>query len=198
MEPPIRLVVGLGNPPSSYRRTRHNVGREFVDYLAEASDQPFETHRQAEFARLPLLSGLELPEPLILAKLGCFMNESGPALMRVLKSKNIAFNEVLVVADDFMIPFGSLRLRPQGSSGGHNGLKSIIEAGQTDRFARLRVGIGPVPPGEAPADFVLNQFPLEKYRQLPYIYDAMIGCLRVLISEGYDKAMSVTNKTHLE
>ncbi len=122
------------------------------------------------------------------------MNESGPALKNLLAKENVSIQETLVVVDDFMIPFGSLRLRQNGSSGGHNGLKSIIEVFGTEDFPRLRVGVGPVPPSEDPADFVLESFTKKEETEIPAIFDRITDGISLLVREGYNKAMTALNK----
>lgn len=184
----LRLVVGLGNPTAKYGSTRHNVGREFVDFLASDAKESFKKSRQAEIVRLPIF---------IAAKLDCFMNESGGPVKSLMMKEDIVPADIVVVVDDFMIPFGTLRLRPGGSSGGHNGLKSIIETLGTDQFPRLRVGVGPVPPEEDPADFVLERFTRDERTAMPKILDAIKSGINLLAAEGVPKAMNVINKSYL-
>lgn len=124
------------------------------------------------------------------------MNESGPALKNLLAKENISIQETLVVVDDFMIPFGSLRLRKNGSSGGHNGLKSIIDTFGTEDFPRLRVGVGPVPSAEDPADFVLESFTKKEEKEIPVILDRITDGISLLVREGYNKAMTAINQNH--
>src|SRR5690349_10884680 len=120
-----RLLVGLGNPKDSYYNTRHNVGRQFIDFLQKKSNAQYLKSRSAEIFRIPAF--FRPHEDVICARPLSFMNESGPALKKLMEAENIPLSDVVVVVDDFMIPFGSLRLRPNGSAGGHNGVKSIIE-----------------------------------------------------------------------
>lgn len=145
------LIVGLGNPGKKYEMTRHNIGRRVVEKLAEGVG--------VEFSRKFLLkarvaSALVGDRKVFLALPTTYMNDSGralSALMRYYKEK-----EVLVVADDTAIPFGTVRYRNEGSSGGHNGLKSI-ESVLGKSYARLRIGVGGCPP-ERLADYVLSPF----------------------------------------
>jgi PTH1 family peptidyl-tRNA hydrolase len=184
----LRLVVGLGNPSPKYGRTRHNVGREFIEFLASETKEVFKKSRQAEILRLPIFIG---------AKLDCFMNESGGPVKELLMTANAKLDEILIVVDDFMIPFGTLRLRPGGSSGGHNGLKSIIEVLGTDQFARLRVGVGPVPEGLDPADFVLQKFTRDEQSSLPKLYAAVNDGIDAIVAGDVQKAMNSVNKSYL-
>jgi len=196
VEPIPRLLVGLGNPTPKYNRTRHNVGREFIEYLLEESKSSLTKSRQAEIFRLPNFFGVTLVEPLLCVFLSSFMNESGPALKKVIEGHNIKPVECLVVVDDFMIPFGTLRLRSKGSAGGHNGIKSLLEEFQTDQFGRLRIGIGPSPLAEDFADFVLKKFSKAEQEKIPHLFEIARDGLKVLFDHGYEKAKEVLNKEH--
>ncbi len=189
-----RLIVGLGNPASSYALTRHSVGREFVEKLAEESGKSFKKIRQAERFSLPDFFGISLPWPVIVVRLASYMNESGPALEGLLERENVDAGGVLIILDDFMIPFGSLRLRTDGSDGGHNGLKSIIETLGTENIPRLRIGIGPVPEGEDPAAYVLKKFSKTELKRRPEIFATAEEGLKTLFQDGYQRAMSALNK----
>jgi PTH1 family peptidyl-tRNA hydrolase len=189
----IRLVVGLGNPSSSYSRTRHNVGREFIEHLARDWGS-MRSKKQVHYAVSPVDAlGPDTGE-VIAGVLDCFMNESGPILQKFLYSENISPEQTVVIVDDFMIPLGSLRLRPEGSSGGHNGLKSIFEATQSDKFGRLRVGIGPVPTGEDPANFVLQKFSKNEQAMIAKLFPEIETGLGVLVRDGYGKGMNQLNR----
>ena len=194
----LRLAVGLGNPAPAYTRTRHNVGRDFVDYLAATHKHSFDKNRQADLLRLPDFFGSAPLEPLTAAKLSSYMNQSGPALRGLLAAEGLSLADVLVIVDDFMIPFGTLRLRASGSSGGHNGLNSIIESFGTADFARLRVGVGPVPPGRDPADFVLEPFPDAEWKETPKLFRALEEGVRAFGLQGAERAMNAVNRPHLE
>lgn len=197
MKPTPRLIVGLGNPGTSYDRTRHSVGRRYIDFLADQSGQTFRETRQAEHFRLPDFFGVPVLKPIVAAKLTCYMNESGPAVQAAAAKHAVPASEILVILDDFMIPFGSLRLKESGSAGGHNGLQSIIDVFGAE-VSRLRVGIGPVPAGVDPADFVLQPFLKNEQEKLPAVYQAITENLKVLFGSGYQKGMSSANRAHLE
>lgn len=192
-----RLVVGLGNPGQKYLGTRHNVGRDFVDFLAKEHDVEFSSRRQAEIIRLPVFFGLELPHPVVFARLDTFMNTSGPALQGLAEKEGAKIGDTLVIVDEFMIPFGALRLRSDGSAGGHNGMKSIIETFGSQTFPRLRVGVGPVPAGVDPADFVLARFASTERQKMPELFSAMVGALKSVFTESIDRAMNAANKVHI-
>lgn len=193
-----RLVLGLGNPTEKYTRTRHNIGRRFIDYVADSKDASYDLIRQTEVFRLPNFFGIAFDEPILFARLTSFMNESGPALKSAIDKFGVTAGDVLVILDDFMIPFGELRLRTQGSSGGHNGLKSLIETFGTEEIPRLRVGIGPTPPNEDPADFVLRRFSKSEESRIDDLFKAVEDSLTILLRDGYDKAMNAANKVHFQ
>lgn len=147
-------MVGLGNPGEEYAGTRHNVGFDVVEILARRNAAPL-AHDRRLSARTGrgTIGGAEtlLVEPM------SFMNLSGPVVARIVRERELAIEDLLVVVDDYHLPVAALRLREKGSAGGHNGLKSLIGALGTDSFARLRIGIGEAPPGGA-VDFVLTRF----------------------------------------
>lgn len=160
----IRLVVGLGNPGPDYEGTRHNVGFQVLDHLARSEGVLFHPAAKLEsytgpgafrWARLATPSAL-LVEP------GTFMNRSGSVVaplarwMRAAPEDPLPVDRILVVYDDLDLDLGRLRIRPHGGHGGHNGMRSIIDSLASDRFPRLRVGIGPA--GTDAARFVLGRF----------------------------------------
>lgn len=150
----MKLVVGLGNPGAGYRHTRHNVGFSVVAELAQR-------HRIGARARAGALVGQGdiAGRAVVLAQPSTMMNLSGRAvalLRRAHRVRDLA--DLLIILDDLDIPLGTMRVRERGGSGGHNGMKSIIESLGSQEFARLRIGIGRPPPGEDPVDYVLSGF----------------------------------------
>ncbi len=150
--PTYQLVVGLGNPGPQYLFTRHNVGFLVLDAWADEEGEAFkdERARYSQFASLD--SGERLVKPMT------YMNESGKAVAGWLDWLKLTVDDLLVVVDDVALPMGQVRLRPEGSAGGHNGLKSIESHLGTDRYARLRCGVDAVPPGWALERWVLSRF----------------------------------------
>jgi PTH1 family peptidyl-tRNA hydrolase len=193
--PAVELIVGLGNPAPAYTKTRHNIGREFISYLTE-SWGPEKSKKRFFYKAAPEGEFGFFARPIMAGVLDSYMNESGFVLKPFMAAENISPDKVLVIVDDFMIPLGTLRLRPKGSSGGHNGLKSFIEALGSDEFARLRVGIGPVPEKQDPADFVLHRFSSAEQKTNEKLYPIIKDGVRVLIDQGFEKAMSFLNKDH--
>ena len=150
--PTYKLVVGLGNPGTEYLFTRHNVGFLVLDAWVDEEDEQFKDER-ARFSKFVSLdSGERLVKPMT------YMNESGKAVAAWLDWLKLTVADLLVVVDDVALPMGQIRLRPEGSAGGHNGLKSIEASLGTDRYARLRCGVDAVPPGWALERWVLSRF----------------------------------------
>ncbi|HYO44782.1 MAG TPA: aminoacyl-tRNA hydrolase, partial [Candidatus Limnocylindrales bacterium] len=163
----MKLVVGLGNPGSQYAETRHNIGWMVLDRLADRHGRAGRGRQRDASSVIELRTkGLEL----ILAKPQLFMNESGVPVRKLLASNRVPILEMLVIADDFALPFGKLRFRESGSHGGHNGLRSIIDELGTEKYARLRVGIGE--PGRGAIDHVLSKFAPDERTRLPILLDA--------------------------
>lgn len=177
----MRLAIGLGNPGREYESTRHNVGFDVLDFLARREGLLFEPARSLERFEGPrAFTWARLHEPdALLVKPLTFMNRSGTVVSPLLAWAGADPAQCLVVVDDLDLPLGKLRLRPIGSSGGHNGLKSILSSLGTDRFPRLRVGIGR--PGTVAARHVLARFAEEERplieRAVAEAADALFGWL---------------------
>ena len=188
----MKIVVGLGNPGDRYAETRHNIGWMVLDRLA--GRQGFtgrERTRDAAAIVAGRLRGLEVT----LVKPLTYMNESGLAVRKVLAREHAPLNELLVVADDFSLPFGKLRFREGGSHGGHNGLRSIIEELGTERFSRLRVGIGE--PGRGAVDHVLTRFQPAEVARLEELLDAAADAVETWAREGTSRAANHHNRFEL-
>jgi peptidyl-tRNA hydrolase, PTH1 family len=175
----LRAVVGLGNPGPEYAATRHNAGFRLVDALA--ARWGFPPFRRGERARVS--EGAVDGVPVRLLKPTTYMNRSGAALASL--RADPAFDparDLLICVDDFNIPLGTFRLRADGSAGGHNGLKSIEGALQAQAYARLRIGVGPLPTSDPWEDFVLAPFTPEEDEQfealLPKLVDAVTQWVR--------------------
>jgi PTH1 family peptidyl-tRNA hydrolase len=172
---PIKLVVGLGNPDEKYAETRHNLGYKVID---ELHGNP--------------------PSRVKLFKPKGYMNSSGVSVAEMLRKNGYQSDECLIVCDDFTIPLGTLRLRWSGSSGGHNGLDSIIQSLGTENIPRLRIGIGPVPLGQDPADFVLERIrDTDQAIKATMMVSAATEAVRFAVTNGLDEAMNKYNSAHL-
>jgi PTH1 family peptidyl-tRNA hydrolase len=184
-----RLIVGLGNPGREYARTRHNVGFQCVDRLARHAELKF-AHRwnQAHVA-----VGSVAATPVALAKPQTWMNNSGDSVQGLLKRLNLKPADLLVVCDDVDLPTGRLRLRAGGSSGGHRGVRSIIDRLGTDAFARLRVGVGRPDPRDT-VDYVLATFDAEDAQIIDEALGRALEAIDVLLVGGLESAMNRYNR----
>ena len=185
------LVVGLGNPGAQYEWTRHNLGFMLVDRLARAAGREV---RRGECRALVGRAEFE-GRAVELVKPQTYMNLSGESVACLLRKRaSLAPSSgLLVVCDDIALPFGSIRLRPRGSSGGQKGLKNIIDVLGTDEFARLRIGIRPEHPVSDTARFVLENFPKAQRAELETILDRSADALRAVLRDGIDRAMAQYN-----
>ena len=185
------LVVGLGNPGARYEWTRHNLGFMLVDLLArEAGREIKRTECRALVGRAEVEGRtVELVKP------QTFMNLSGESVACLVRKREglDLKTELVVVTDDIALPFGALRLRQRGSSGGQKGLKNVIETLKTDEFIRLRIGIKPERPVGDTASYVLEQFPRGQRAEVEEVLGRASDALRAVLRDGIDKAMSQYN-----
>lgn len=150
----MKLLVGLGNPGHAYKDTRHNVGFEVLELVARRAGSPSRRQRfQGEVAQATIRG-----VPVLLLWPLTWMNLSGSSVLAARDFYKIPDSDMIVICDDFNLPLDTIRLRPGGSSGGQNGLADVLARLGTDTIPRLRLGIGPVPTGWKPADFVLGKF----------------------------------------
>ena len=150
----MKLVVGLGNPGRKYTATRHNVGFRVIDELAVRFGLGRSRNRFDAEVIEAVLNGTQA----LLLRPQTYMNRSGSCVLAARDFYKLEYEELLVVCDDFNLPLAKLRVRPQGSAGGQKGLQDIIRCLGTERFARLRIGIGPLPEEWETVDFVLSKF----------------------------------------
>jgi PTH1 family peptidyl-tRNA hydrolase len=184
----VKLVVGLGNPGNQYAETRHNIGWMVLDRLADRHGRSGRGRQRDASSVIELRTkGLEL----VLAKPQTYMNDSGTAVRKLLATNRVPLADMLVIADDFALPFGKLRFRESGSHGGHNGLRSIIDELGTEKYARLRVGIGE--PGRGAIDHVLSRFAADERTRLPILLDAAADAVEAWAREGTSKAANRFN-----
>ncbi|MBI3951972.1 MAG: aminoacyl-tRNA hydrolase [Acidobacteria bacterium] len=184
------LIVGLGNPGGRTARTRHNVGFMVIDRLAKelgvSVSQPI---CQAVCGQV-YIEG----QAVLLAKPQTYMNRSGLAVSCLTSAYDLPPNHMLVIVDDFALPLGKLRLRLKGSDGGHNGLRSIIEALGTKGFPRLRLGIRPEQGQiEDPVDFVLSDFTRQESELVESMIERAQATIFSILREGLEKAMAKCN-----
>ncbi|HSJ57097.1 MAG TPA: aminoacyl-tRNA hydrolase [Anaerolineae bacterium] len=189
------LVVGLGNPGAAYARHRHNAGFFVVDALARAHGLSFARDKDA---RAHVAAGRIGNARVILAKPQTYMNLSGRTAGRLLRANGIAIECMLVVYDDLDLPLGRLRLRAEGGSGGHKGMRSIQEVVGTQAFPRLRVGIDRPPAGVDPADYVLQPFLTSDRPLLDAVIDRAVSAVECWLAEGVMAAMDRFNQPFLD
>ena len=183
-----KLVVGLGNPGPKYAETRHNVGWMVLDRIADRAGLAGRgKERDAAISVRGRLGDLDI----VLVKPLTFMNDSGIAVRKIMAREHVPLEQMLVVVDDFALPFGRLRIRPEGTHGGHNGLRSIVAELETQHFARLRVGIGE--PRRDAIDHVLSRFSGDERRLLPEFLDAAADAVESWARDGAQAAANRWN-----
>ena len=188
----MHLIIGLGNPGREYELTRHNLGFLVADELASSARSAFQPGKGEYW-----LAKCSLNEStFIVLKPVTYMNNSGIAVEDFLQREGISLGHTLVVCDDFQLPLGTVRLRPSGSDGGHNGLASIIYHLQTDQFPRLRCGIasGTIPAEKSlMADFVLERFAKSEMPEVKRMVHRAKEASIAFVEDGIDGAMNRFN-----
>lgn len=183
------LIVGLGNIGPEYELTRHNIGFLVLDRLAEKHKAEFATARLADHAEFRLKG-----KAIHLIKPNTYMNLSGKAMAYWMAELSIPKEQTLVVVDDLALPFGKLRLRPLGSSAGHNGLKNIEELTGGQNYPRLRVGIGSDFGRGQQVDYVLSRFSEDEFKQMPEVLDRAGEAITTFCLAGLVNAMNTFNR----
>jgi PTH1 family peptidyl-tRNA hydrolase len=181
------LVVGLGNPGPQYAKTRHNLGFMVADLLAARMGATFKVHKRsgAEIA-----TGRLAHRPVVLAKPRTYMNESGRQVGPLAKFYSVTPADVIVIHDELDIDFGQIRLKQGGGEGGHNGLRSLVNALGTKDFHRVRIGIGRPPGRKDPAAFVLENFSATERPQVPTICEMAADATELLVEVGLEPAQN--------
>lgn len=183
------IIVGLGNPGQKYAGTRHNIGFEFINLLANALSVRMGPGKG------PFLvgKGRHAGHNLYLVKPTTFMNNSGEAVQKVLNWYKEPPSQCLVCYDDLALDVGTIRLRPGGSAGGHNGIKDIIQKLGTNKFPRLRIGIGDDFPQGRQVDHVLSSFTQEEASIIESVLDKAVDATFTFVREGIEQAMNDFN-----
>ena len=182
----IRFVVGLGNPGEKYSNTRHNFGFRAVDKIAEQESLSWKNWN--DMASITFYKRND--NNVLMAKPMTFMNNSGFPIVALLKYYKITPQEMLVLYDDYSIPTGEYKFRATGSSGGHNGVNSIITQTRTTSFPRMKLGMGPLPKYAKIVDFVLSNFNSEDSGKINNVLDKIKDIVDTIIDLGFDKAIS--------
>lgn len=185
----MKLIVGLGNPTDKYEGTRHNVGFEVIDKIADEYRIGLDTIKHKGVYGKGKIDG----QTVILLKPMTFMNLSGESVSAVAAYYKIEPEDIIVVYDDINLDVGRLRIRGKGSAGGHNGIKNIIAHLHTDEFPRVRVGVGMKPPKMDLADYVLSRFKDDEREQMEIGYDNAVKAVALLVQDELDQAMNNYN-----
>jgi PTH1 family peptidyl-tRNA hydrolase len=186
----VKLVAGLGNPTDRYRGTRHNVGFEVIDLLARRRDLAFE-RAPAEAVQARWRRDDDV---VLLVKPLAFMNLSGAVVGGLARFYKVPVQDLLVVCDDVNLPLGRLRLRPGGSEGGHNGLRSVAEDLGTIEYPRLRIGVGRGDPSRGLADHVLARFDADEQADVEATVARAAEAVETWIDRGLAQAMNLYNR----
>jgi PTH1 family peptidyl-tRNA hydrolase len=188
---PLKLIVGLGNPGIEYQFTPHNLGFLAIDALAEMYGAHVSNRRGRALTGKTLIANQEV----LLAKPETFMNLSGLAVADLVAGTGAdPERDLIVIYDELDLPFGMIRVRERGSAGGHNGIKSIIGALDTQEFLRIRLGIGPEHKPRDGAAYVLSQLKKSQYDAVDQMLDSAAEAVKVILTEGPAAAMSRFNK----
>lgn len=182
------LIVGLGNIGPDYANTRHNIGFNIADELVKSLDGSFQNIRLAYYSEVSFKG-----RKLHVIKPTTFMNLSGKAVNYYMQELKIPLEHVLVIVDDLAMPLGKLRLKLQGSSAGHNGLKSIEALCGGQQYPRLRFGIGDNFPKGHQADYVLSHFDKDELPELPALVDRSVELIKSFVTIGPAKTMTLFN-----
>ena len=184
------IIVGLGNPGSKYQNTRHNIGFITADYIADEKRVKLNKIKFKASYNILTIGG----EKCLLMKPNTYMNLSGEAVKEAATFYKVPADHIIVIFDDCSLPCGKLRIRQNGSAGGHNGIKSIIFHLGTDAFPRIKIGVGEKPhPDYDMADWVLSSFSEQDKKLLKPAVENAAKALEVFISDGPDRAMNKFN-----
>lgn len=185
------IIAGLGNPGLPYEGTRHNVGFDVIDTIAEEYNISVDYRKNRAFIGKGMIQG----QKVILAKPQTYMNLSGESLRGLVDYYKIdEETELIVIYDDVSLDVGQLRIRKKGSAGGHNGMKSIISHLGTDVFLRIKVGVGEKPKRYDLADYVLGHFSKEERQQMEEGYNQAVKAVEMMVSGETEAAMNEFNR----
>lgn len=182
------LIVGLGNIGEEYKNTRHNIGFDIADAIAEKTKTSFQSGRYGNLATAKIKG-----RQVYILKPSTYMNLSGNAVRYWMQKESIPIENLLIIADDIALPLGKIRLRMKGSDAGHNGLKHIIEVLGTDNFSRLRFGIGDDFPKGFQVDFVLGNWSSEERSTINARLTTCVDAIQCFVMLGIQKAMNEFN-----
>lgn len=184
------VVIGLGNPGSKYENTRHNVGFDTIDVVSKKHNIAITKVKHKAVIGDGTIEGSKV----ILVKPQTFMNLSGESVREIIEWYKVPVKNIIILYDDIDLPVGKLRIRPKGSAGTHNGMKSIIYQIQSDDFPRIRIGVDKPPQGWDLANFVLSKFSSEERKYVEDAIENAVGAVETIIKSGVDNAMNRFNR----
>jgi PTH1 family peptidyl-tRNA hydrolase len=187
----VKVIIGLGNPGRDYERTRHNIGFFVLDELAARSGVSFRRSWWSPVERVSCRIG---QEAVLLVKPQTFMNRSGQVVGPALRKAKGKPGDLLVVFDDVALGWGQLRVRAQGSAGGHNGVQSVVDSLGSGAFGRIRIGIGPKPDSVSLFDYVLGPFSEAERQSLSDVIRRAADAVESVCTAGVEQAMNCFNR----
>ena len=190
----IKLVVGLGNPGNAYRNTRHNAGFMVADKIAQDFEIEFNNKKFDSVFGRGFVEGVEI----LLAKPAAFMNRSGPPVQKLAHYYRLQYEDMLVIHDDIDLAFGRLKIKEKGGHGGHNGIRSLIDAFGGGDFVRLRMGVGRSGVGADVTGHVLGKFTVEQSQFLSRVIDSARDAVVTVLSQGAKMGMNLFNGKDLK
>ncbi len=183
------VIIGLGNPGNKYEFTRHNVGFRVIDVLCEKYNIKLNKLKHKALYGEGIIQGKRV----MLAKPQTFMNSSGESVRDIVEWYKLPLDNIIVIYDDVDLPVGTVRIRPNGSAGTHNGMKSVIYQLQSDSFPRIRIGIGKAPEGWDLADYVLSKFTVEDFAPVKQSVERAAAAVPIILTDGVTAAMNLYN-----
>ncbi len=183
------IIVGLGNPGAQYAGTRHNIGFDALDYLAAQYRIPVQKVKHKSLIGEGLMQG----EKILLVKPQTFMNLSGEAVQSIMAFYKVPPEQLIVLYDDIDLQIGKLRIRPSGSAGTHNGMRSIVSSLGTEAFSRVRMGVGKPPAGWNLADYVLSRFSEDERKEVNGVVERVATAVPAIVCSGAEAAMNRYN-----
>lgn len=185
----LTVIAGLGNPGNKYENTRHNVGFSAIDLLSSKHGIKVNKLKHKALTGEGTIAG----ERVLLVKPQTFMNLSGESIRDIAEWYKLPMDNIIIIYDDVDLPVGTVRIRPKGSSGTHNGMKSVIYQLQSDEFPRIRVGIGKAPEGWDLADYVLSRFNTDEAGAMRESIERAADAAAAIVSSGVSAAMNQYN-----
>ncbi len=186
----IKVIIGLGNPGSKYDNTKHNIGFDVIDYISHQYNISINKVKFKSIIGEGKIDG----ERVILVKPQTYMNLSGESVREIIEWYKLPVGNIIIIFDDIDLNMGKIRVRPKGSAGSHNGMKSVIYQIQDDNFPRIRIGIGRPPEGWDLADYVLSKFGADDRKIMDESVKNAAKAVEIIIKSGVDSAMNLINK----